>query len=580
MTLPNGTQKRAAPLRASTWNKDDLTFDIILSTGAAVERGGFTEVLDLSGATWPEAGVPLLDSHRAGSLDDNIGDVTNIRLDGTEIIGTAKLSKHSEKAKRIAAELSEGRTFSASIGYDVAKWAENNAGGKRTLTAKSFKILEASLTSIGADAAAGIRSKPTTPERATMTRAEINAEIRSIAKATSLDATWIDAQLDAEATVDAARAAAIDAMKTRTTTAPSNIQIGTDHTDPDAIRGAMADALAHRIAPQAVKLEGRATEYRGHSMLDMVGDIAVARGERINFRDRDALLKRAVGAHSTSDFPELLSNAMNKSLLGNYELAAPTYRTWAARKPFSDWREHSFLRAGDVPGFKEIKEGGEVQYGTIGESAEKVTAKELVTGVALSRRALANDDLGELSGMSSGFATRAASDENALVYGILKANANMASGNALFSAPHGNLASASAFGATGVAAMVKALRAMKSINGMQLNLQPAYLVVGPELEVVARTLLTAVNATKTADVNPWANFAELVVDANLGATEYYLFASPTAAPSIIWGYVGAEDGAQVRAEIEFDTLATKVAATLSFACGAIDSKGVIKNAGA
>lgn len=577
MKFPNGVQMRAAPTRASTWNKDEWTFDIVLSTGAAVARGSFTEVLELSGATWPDT-IPLLDSHRQGSLDDNIGDVSNIRLEGAEIIGTAKLSRHSEKAKRIAAELTDGRSFAASIGYDVGKWSETLTAGKRTLTAKSFKILEASLTSVGADAAAGTRSHPT--ERLTMNRAQLNAEVRSIAKAAGLDDAWVNTHVDAdEIDINAVRADALTQLGTRASKTPSSFTVGTDHTDPVAIRSAMSDALAHRLAPGAVKLEGRATEFRSHRLLDMAGDLALARGERVNLRDTEELLKRSVGAMSTSDFPELVSAAANKALLAQYQIAAPTYRKWAARKPFSDFKDHSFLRVGDVPAFTEIQEGGEVKYGKLSEKAEKVSAKEYGTGIALGRRLLINDDLSALSDFSSGIATRAANDENALVYGVLKSNPTMSDGNALFSVAHGNLPTATAFGASGIALMVKALRGQKSLDGLPLNLQPALLVVGPDLEVPARQLLAAVNATKTADVNPWANLAELVVDANLGATEYYLFASPAAAPVIVYGYVGGSEGPQIRSERDFDTLALKIAANLDFATGAIGSTGAVKNAG-
>lgn len=578
MTLPNGTQQRAAPLRASSWNAEEWTFDLVLSTGAAVQRGAFTEVLDLDGATWPET-IPLLDSHRQGSLDDNIGDVTNIRREGAEIIGTAKLSRHSEKAKRVAAELSDSRSFSASIGYDVAKWVETSPGGKRTLTAKSFKILEASLVSVGADPAAGVRSLPT--ERPTMTRAEINAEIRSIAKATGLDATWTDGQIDAEATVEQARAAAIESMKTRTTATPSSIQIGQDHTDPESIRSAMADALAHRLAPNAVKLEGRATEFRGHAVLDMAGDLAVARGDRVNLRDREALLQRAVGAHSTSDFPLLLADAAHKALLGQYATVAPTYRKWAARKPFSDFKSHSFLRIGDVPAFKEITEGGETKYGTISENAEKVTAREYGTGIAIGRKALINDDLSALSDFSSGIAIRAAADENRMAYALLAANGALSDTKALFHADHGNLAaSGSAIDATSIGLAVAALRAQKSLDGLVLNLQPALLVVGPAYETAARLILAQVNATKTSDVNIWSSFAELVVDAEITGNAWYLFASPSAAPVAVYGYVGGSEGPQVRSERDFDTQAVKIAAGLDFAVGAIDFRGAYKNAGA
>jgi hypothetical protein len=128
--------------------------------------------------------------------------------------------------------------------------------------------------------------------------------------------------------------------------------------------------------------------------------------------------------------------------------------------------------------------------------------------------------------------------------------------------------------------MVKALRGQTSLDGMKLNLQPGMLVVGSDLEVAARTLLTAIQATKTSDVNPWANFAELVVDSELGATEHYLFTSPAAAPTVVYGYVGGAEGPQIRSERDFDTLALKIAANLDFAVGAIDFRGAVKNAGA
>ena len=49
----------------------------------------------------------------------------------------------------------------------------------------------------------------------TQTRAQINSEIRSIAKTASLDQAWIDSQIDADAILDQVRAAALDAMSKR-----------------------------------------------------------------------------------------------------------------------------------------------------------------------------------------------------------------------------------------------------------------------------------------------------------------------------------------------------------------------------
>jgi len=594
MPKSNGPFTRAAPLVASSWNEEDWSFDLVLSTGAARTmsdgRGQFTEVLDLSGATWPEQ-IPLLDSHNRASIDDQIGVVTDIRMDAGKLVGTARLSRHSERAKRVAAEIASGQRWGVSVGYSVDKWAESKPAGERTLTATKLSILEASLVSVPADPAATTRTNTTMPPEVTtetttieVTRAAVNAHIRSTAAKVGLDQSWIDAQIDAEPDVPTVNAAALEAMTARSATTATirttTATVGTDHTDPASIRSAMADALAHRMAPCAVKLEGRATEFRGHRILDMVGDMAVANGERVNLRDQDALLQRAVGAHSTSDFPLLLADAANKALLAQYTVAAPTYRKWAARKPFTDFKAHQFLRVGDVPAFSEINEAGETHYGTISENAEKVSAKEYGTGIAIGRRALINDDLSALSDFSSGIAIRAANDENRLAYGVLSTNAALSDTVALFHGDHGNLAaSGDAINATSIGLAVAALRAQTSLDGMVLNLQPAFLVVGPAYETAARQILASVNATKASDVNVWSNFAELVVDANITGNAWYLFAAPSAAPVVVYGYVGGSEGPQVRSERDFDTQAVKVAVSLDFAVGAIDFRGAYKNAG-
>lgn len=597
---PAGNFTRAIPVAASTWNAEARTFDVVLSAGAPVERqdqrGMFDEILDVRGAVIPDR-IPLLDSHNRFELDGKLGEVTNIRLDGNRLIGTARLSKHSAMAQRIAAEIGDGDRFGVSIGYSVppGKWSErvNPTTKRREKVATAFDLLEASLVAIPADPAATTRNSPMETQEtenntqpAVQTRAQINVEIRSIARTAGLDQAWIDRQIDADATLDQVRAAALQAMSERSSAAGSirstgNAVITNDHTDPVAIRSAMADALAHRLAPAAVKLEGRATEFRGHRVLDMVGDLAVAAGDRINLRDQDALLQRAVGAHSTSDFPLLLADAANKALLANYQVAAPTYRKWAARKPFSDFRDHSFLRVGDFPSFKEINEGGEVKYGTISENAEKVRAKEYGTGIAIGRRALINDDLSALSDFSNMIAIRAAADENKQAYGVLATNGALSDSVALFHATHANLASSpSTIDGTNVALAVAQLRAQTSLDGLKLNLQPTYLVCGPAKEVAARQLLAAIVAAKASDVNVWSGFAELVVDANITGNEWYIFATPGVAPAIIYGYVAGSEGPQVRTERDFDTQAIKVAASLDFAVGAIDFRGAVKNAGA
>ena len=612
MNAPADIITRRATLPASSWNAETATFEATLSTaGAAVERwdarGAYDEILSLSQPSWP-ARVPLLDSHGRESVDRQLGSVDTLRVVGGDLLGRATLSRHNPRSQRIAAELTDGATFGISIGYAVASWSErtNTKTGRREKVAERFTLIEASLVVVPADPHAGIRSQDmtvspqpeTTPAltppaaapsnpKASAERAVVNAEIRSIGSIAGLDQAWIDGQIDAGATADAARAAAFTAMQTRSaplqtfrSVAPT-LTVGQDHTDPVAIRSAMADAVAHRINPGRCKLEGRAREYAGYRTLSMVGVLAHARGDRVNLHDENALMERAVGAHSTSDFPLLLADAANKSLLANYQVAGPTYRQWAARRSFSDFKLHNFLRIGDFPRFKEIGENGETQYGTISENREQVAAKEFNTGIIIGRRALINDDLSALADFSAMIAIRASADENRMVYALLIGSPLMADGKALFHPDHGNLVTASALGgAPQMHASVSALRKQKSLDGLVLNLAPRFLVVGPDMELGARQVLAAITATKSGDVNPWAGTMELVVDANIVGNDWYIAADPAAAPSIVYGYVAGAEGPQIRTEIDFDTRAVKVAAGLDFGCGVIDFRGLVKNPGA
>ncbi|QJP14335.1 peptidase [Starkeya sp. ORNL1] len=608
MNAPAEIITRRSSLPATSWNADTWTFEAVLSAGAAVERwdarGAYDEILSLSQPGWP-ARVPLLDSHGRESVDRQLGSVDTLRVVGGDLLGRATLSRHNPRSQRIAAELTDGATFGVSIGYAVRTWSErtNPKTGRREKVAERFDLIEASLVVVPADPHAGIRSHhmtvspepapapvptpaaaPPPNQPAAAERAAIHAEIRSIATVAGLDQGWTDSQIDAGATADAARAAAFAAMQSRSaplqtirTAAPAII---VDHNDPASIRSAMGDALAHRLAPGRCKIEGRAREFAGYRVLDMIGDLAHARGDRVNLRDQNALMERAVGAHSTSDFPLLLADAANKSLLANYQAAAPTYRQWAARRSFNDFRDHSFLRIGDFPEFKETPESGGIKYGTISENREMVRAKELNTGIAVGRRALINDDLSALADFSSMIAIRAASDENARVYGILSTNPALSDGITLFHANHGNkAASGTSIDVTSISVAVSALRKQKSLDGLALNLVPRFLVVGPDTELRGRQVLAAITAAKSGDVNPWAGTMELVIDGNITGTYWYIMADPATAPSIVYGYVSGAEGPQIRTEIDFDTRAVKVAAGLDFGCGAIDFRGLYQNAG-
>ena len=633
-TAPQQFLTRRAPLAPSTVNVEARTVEVIWSTGAPVQRrdfdGPYAEVLSLDRSAVDLSrliGGPVLDTHGSFGLSNVLGVVETAVVDGREGRATVRFGDRPE-ADAAWRDVRSGIIRSVSVGYQVSEWLDRTdpTTGERSRIAVRWTPLEISFVPVGADAGAKVRGKedsmadgtattttpadrpanapdpaatptatpspaqqPAADQRATATapqnRATVNVEIRSMARLAGLDQAWIDGQIDAGATVEQARAGAFQVMEQRgggPIDTTSRATITHDHEAPDAVRDAMAGALAARMLGKAP--EGRAVQFTGWRMVDMAADLAGRRGHRMDPHNRlavvDVLFSRA-GAHSASDFPLLLENAGNRVLLDRYMAAEPTYRRWAASRNFNDFKAHKFLRIGDFPELQEINELGETVYGSMSENREEVTPKELGTGLSIGRRAIVNDDLSAFADFTGMVAVRVAADENKRVYALIAANGpTLADGTAMFATTRGNKAAAGgAIDVANVGTAVAAIRSVTSLDGIKINIVPRFLVVGPDQEVPGRQLLTAITPAKAADVNPWAGSLELIVDANITGHRWYIFPDPASVPTVVYGYVAGQMGPQLRTETDFDTRALKVAVGLDFGYGAVDWRGAWLNEG-
>lgn len=89
---------------------------------------------------------------------------------------------------------------------------------------------------------------------------------------------------------------------------------------------------------------------------------------------------------------------------------------------------------------------------------------------------------------------------------------------------------------------------------------PRYLIVPSALETSAEKLITSVQATQTANVNPFA-FLDLIVEPRLADTHrWYLAADPALLPCIEFAYLAGAPGPQTEshAGFEIDGVQTKV----------------------
>jgi len=597
---------------ATTFNREARTVDVTMLSGPAPavrpapapdgSNTRWVEELDARGADLSRLnGGPALRDH-VPTTDNSVGSVENARVEGDRIVGTVRFDG-SPEAETLMGKVEAGSVRAVSLGYRVQQFTRggNNPAGLSIFRATKWTPFELSFCPVGIDPGATVRSQggimdneqtaaPTDDGATTIINVDING-IRGIAKAANLPDSWTLDRVADGATVEQARTLAFEEITKRSAGPIDGSQrralvTNDDANDPILIRSAMADALAARVAPALIKPEGRATRYAGWSILDMVAEMANVRGDRLDARNKvdvaDAIFTRA---HSTSDFPLLLEAAANKTLLGAYASAAPTFTRWASQKSFNDFKPHKYLRLGDFPAMQEITaEGGPVKFGTIGEHRETVQAKEWATGITIGRRLLIDDDLGALGDFTSMAGQRIAYDQNATMYSLLQSNAGagpaLADGKGVFHTDRGNKsASGTTIDEANISAAVQAMGAQTTLDGLIMNIRPNLLVVGPAKEVAARKLVAAITPNQTAAVNVYSGQFEILVDANVTGNRWFMFS--TAVPVFVHGYVsGGQSGPTAKSEVDFNTLAVRLRVGLDWGFGAIDHRGAYANAGA
>ncbi|MBI1209279.1 MAG: hypothetical protein GC191_18580 [Azospirillum sp.] len=192
-----------------------------------------------------------------------------------------------------------------------------------------------------------------------------------------------------------------------------------------------------------------------------------------------------------------------------------------------------------------------------------------------------NDDLGAFNQLTALIAQRSISFENAKALALLASvGPNLSDGKALFHVDHSNYQASGTTIANGLGAAVAAMRKQVGLDGLPIDVQPRFLLVGPDQEVQARQMVATIIANQTSNANPWSGAFEVLVDTNITGNRWYLLSEPLVTPSIVYGYVNGANGPQVTTEIDFDTKALKVRAGLDFACGVVDFRGAYLNAGA
>lgn len=365
----------------------------------------------------------------------------------------------------------------------------------------------------------------------------------------------------------------------------------TGQSEDDTRREAMTLALAHRASGSTEELREDARQYRNLNLLGMARASLEARGINVRYMSDHEVARHAMnlhlrtaaaGHHTSSDFPIILGNTVNRTLRAAYDLQQRTFQAFCRRANAKDFREITRAQiSGMVGKFEEIPEGGEYKSGTFTEGAESYKLKKYGKKIAITWETIVNDDLDAFSRIPAAIAAEAAQLQSDIVYGIINGNPNMSDGNALFSTEHTNLAaSGGAISITSLSAARAAFRKQKSLNDRYLNLMPQFLIVGPDRETEAEQILSSlVSPNQASQVNVFANKLSLVIDPRVGSA-WYLAAAPTNIDTIEYAFLDGDGELYTETREDFDIDGMQVKARMTFAAKAIDWRGLYKNAGA
>lgn len=351
------------------------------------------------------------------------------------------------------------------------------------------------------------------------------------------------------------------------------------------MRAGITGALVARMTG-AREVAEPARQYMGMTFAEMVATHVGYRGNLRTAGDRQRVIEMGLGSHSASDFPAVFENALNKSLRNSYEAAPSSYRMIAEQRNFRDFRPHPVVGVGDFPMLEPVSETGEIKYGTISESKESLYLLPYAKAFRVSRQMLIDDDLGMIERVLSERGRSVAAFEDKIFYAMMLGGAGgdgpilMQTGRQIFNAT--DLSKAGTAGALSLATLSAAwaaLRKRKSLDGNDLELVPAILLVGPDKELEALQLVADITANDSGKVNPFAGKLQVVVTAKITNNAWYVFADPAAAPCFVYGFLEGEEGPRMRMDEPFGQQGMAWSIELDFGVGAIDFRGGFKNAG-
>jgi HK97 family phage prohead protease len=646
-TTPDGFEPgsiitRFVTMQPSTYDSRTRTVDAVITTGAPVRRFGIVEELSIDPAAIDlrrtnEGRMVLLWNH---NQDMPLGNVESVRFESNVPLARLRFAETPE-GRDYEGRVARGEITQVSMGYRVTSWTLRAIENETEIwRADRWELYEVSLVSVPADPAAVIRSAAETAAapaashqenddmrrnaspapgapaaEPTVTPAPVapvapafdqqrtapeispvapapqadliadrarSTEITRLAQEHGIDQARSLQAVNSGESLDSFRAFVLDQVSQRQRPA-NHVRVEQDETETRRL--GMQEAITRGLGGGAGEVSARALPYMELSLVALAAERLGERRVPENFGQRQQLLERAM--HTTSDFPIILESALNVSLARRYTLAQPTYREFSTREDFTDFRPHTSVSIGDFPMLEQIREAGEIKFGTVGEKKETVAVSSYARGLRFSRQLLVNDRLGALGDVLAQYGQSVALGEEIVAYAVLGLNSGdgpaLLEGAAnMFTTTRTNKAgTATAINEAGVSAARAAMRKYKSIDGNTLLYNaPSIILCSPDKETEAEKFVSTIIPAQTGNVNPFAGKLRVVVGNMLSGNGWWLFADPSVRSNFRWGLLQGFAAPRVRMDEPFGSQGMAVTVEHDFGFGGIDWRAGYRNAGA
>lgn len=467
----------------------------------------------------------------------------------------------AEEAKRLASMTQEAATVAQNLANSAEADSPSDTPAEDSSAANRAPKPQASAAPSVQPTSATSHASAVDPEQLRREGAKAERDrqtgIREMATRLGLPEVWANRQIESNASVEQARNAVLDTMMA--THAPVHLQVVADN-NRDTLADGLADAVLMRSNMKLFSLDaqgnierdssgnvktrqphGRARAFQGQRLVNMARSFLVALGQSVEGLTDAQVAKMAFNPrvtmlHSTSDFSNILANAMNKTLRAEYQEYPQLWSKFCSRNTAPDFKEIKRTQLGEVPNLLVVNEGGEYAECTIGDKKEVYSLVKYGRSFSHTWEMMINDDLGAFVRTPRMMYRAAVRLEDVTAFGVLTANANMSDGTALFHADHGNLQSGGGLTASPstitLNAMLKLFRAQTGLSDdVLLNLTPKFIIVPAALEGSTSELLNSAvkPGANNGTINIWNGRLELIVhpllDAN-SATVWYAAADP------------------------------------------------------